>query len=144
MEYIIINIKESNNVILFFRLINIIWNKDNKYIIISLLNIFDLTKISFPLNTTDPKTKEVTNNPLPIKLQIEKEILLASSEATKEEITSGAPLPNANKVAAAMFWFISNNSTIFEIAVLKNISLVEDIIKNKINKKIITKIEENK
>ena len=43
------------------------------------------------------------NIPLPIKLQIEKEIPSSSSEATKEEITSGAPLPKANNVAADIF-----------------------------------------
>ena len=136
--------RESKNVIFFLIPIKIIWKRDIKYIKISLLNIFELTKISFPLKTTDPRTKEVTNIPLPIKLQIEKEIPVASSEATKEEITSGAPLPKANKVAAAIFWLIWNISTIFDIEVLKKISAVEESRKNRMIKIIIIKREENK
>ena len=131
-------------VIFFLKPIKIIWNKDNKYNIKSLLNIFELTKISFPLKTTDPRTKEVTNNPLPIKLQIEKEIPVASSEATKEEMTSGAPFPKANNVAAAMFWLILKYSTIFAIEVLKKISLVEEIKKNNMIKNIMIVIDENR
>ena len=138
------NIKESNNVIFCFKLINIICSSDIKYIETSLLNILELTKISFPLKTTDPRTKEVTNNPLPIKLQIEKEIPVASSEATKEEMTSGAPFPKANNVAAAMFWLILKYSTIFAIEVLKNISLVEEIKKNNMIKNIMIVIDENR
>ena len=120
------------------------WHNDIKYIIISLLNILELTNISFPLKTTEPKTNEVTNIPLPIKLHIEKEIPLSSSEATKDDITSGAPLEKASNVAAAMFWFISNISTNFVIAVLKKISLVDDNIKKRRNKIIKIIRKENK
>ena len=128
-------------VIFFLKPIKIIWKRDIKYIIISLLNIFGLTKISFPLKTTEPKTNEVINIPLPIKLLIEKEIPSILSEATNDEITSGAPFPKANNVTAAMFWFILRVSIIFVIEVLKNISLVEERIKNNIIKIIIIIID---
>ena len=94
--------------------------------------------MSFPLKTTEPNTNDVTNIPLPIKLLIEKSIPSASAEATNDDMTSGAPLPNANNVTAATFWFMLNVSTIFVIAVLKKMSLVDDSTKNKnIKKRII-------
>ena len=104
--------------------------KEIKYKIKSLLNIKEFTKISFPLKTTNPKTNEVINIPLPIILPIEKDIL-SFLEATKDDIISGAQLPNAIKVTAATFWFILYVSINFTIAVLKNKSLVDDKIKNK-------------
>ena len=59
-------------------------------------------------------------------------------------MTSGAPFPKANYVAAAMFWLILKYSTIFAIEVLKNISLVEEIKKNNMIKNIMIVIDENR
>ena len=59
-------------------------------------------------------------------------------------MTSGAPFPKANNVAAAMFWLILKYSTIFAIEVLKNISLVEEIKKNNMIKNIMIVIDENR
>ena len=136
------NPHESTKDIFFLIPIKIIWDNEINYNIKSLLNILELTKISFPLKTTAPRTKEVINIPPPIRLLIEKAIPSTSAEATKDEITSGAPFPKANNVTAAIFWFILNVSTILVIAVLKNISLVEERIKKSINKKNIIKMDD--
>ncbi len=97
------NPKESIKVIFFLIPIKIICPSDIKYNNKFLLNILELTKISFPLKTTAPSTKEVTNIPPTIRLLIENCIPSSSAEATKDEITSGAPLPKANNVTAAIF-----------------------------------------
>ena len=81
------------------------------------------------------------NSPVPIRLLIENDIPSGSEEATKEDITSGAPFPKASRVTAAIFWFILKASIIFVIAELKNISLVEERIKNSKKRKIIIEIE---
>ena len=137
------NPKESIKLTFFLIPIKIISPNDIRYNIRSLLNIPELTNISFPLKTTNPNTKDVTNMPLPIRLFIENWIPSSSPEATKDDITSEAPFPKASNVTAAIFWLILNVSTILVIEVLKNISLVEESIKNKINNNKIDIIEVN-
>ena len=95
--------------------------------------------MSFPLKTTNPRTKDVMNIPLPIILPKENDIL-SFSEATKDEMTSGALLPKDINVTAATFWFILYVSMNLTIAVLKKRSLVDERIKNKVIKKITDKI----
>ena len=101
----------------------------------SLLKESEFTLISLPLKTTNPNTKEVINIPLPIILPKEKEIL-SFSEATNDDIISGAQFPKEINVTAAMFWFILYVSINFTIAVLKKRSLVDERIKKRIIRKI--------
>lgn len=67
-------------------------------------NIFLLTAISFAKNITLETTKDVMKTPLPTNAPIENSIPASlSPEATKLDIMSGAPFPNARKVTPARF-----------------------------------------
>ena len=98
-------------------------------------------EISFAFKTTNPIKKEVVYNPFPIRLLIEKSIPSDFLHAAQEENMSGAPFKKTINVTIAIFCLILKILTIFEIERLKNMSLVEERIKNKIINKNITIID---
>ena len=128
-----IKVRESYIFIFFFNPIKIIRHKDIRYKIKYLWSFLELTKISFAFKTTNPIKIEVVNNPFPIRLLIEKIIPSGLLVAAQEEIISGALFKKAINVTSAIFCLILKISITFEIEELKNMSLVEQRIKNKID-----------
>ena len=110
-----------------------------KYNTISLINLLLTTSTFFASNTTVDSTTVVTKVPAPINAPSENSIPSAESpEATIEDMTSGAPFPNARKVIPAKFCEILRLSLILERETDRNLFDVSDNTK-KHNDAIIIK-----